>query len=307
MTTDRRRTDSVEPERVTGHYVGSRPSRAATVVRAIVLGVACLLVAVPFLMVVMTSLADAGQIGRAGGLVLIPERPSLGAYVTILSGGRVLRSVIVSVCVTIVGTLLSLLVTTMLAYALARRGLLFGRAMLFLVLLTMLFSAGLIPVYLTVRALGLLDTYAALVLPVLVSAFNTVVMRSFFMALPEELTDSARIDGASELRIFVEIMIPLSKPILAAIGLFYAVGYWNSWFSALLYLNDPAMHPVQLVMRTYLVNRADIPVEALSEFLPPQPALQMAILVISLVPIACVYPFLQKYFTKGVLTGAVKG
>ena len=142
----------------------------------------------------------------------------------------------------------------------------------------------------------------------MISAFNVVVLRAFFGALPRELIESARVDGAGELRIFTSIVLPLSKAVLAVIGLFYAVGYWNAFFNALLYINDTTLWPLQLVLRTYVINDTQLGMAELGlENLPPQAAIQMAILVISIVPILIIYPFLQRHFAKGVLTGAVKG
>ncbi|HIT75524.1 MAG TPA: carbohydrate ABC transporter permease [Candidatus Avipropionibacterium avicola] len=260
-------------------------------------------------MVISTSLADPVQIGRGGGLVMWPENPTLEAYRAIFSGGQVTRALWISAFVTIVGTFVSLLVTSMLAYALSRSQMIFNRLILMGVLLTMLFSAGMIPLYLTVKGFGLLNSLWSLIIPVCVSAFNCIVMRQFFQNLPDDLTEAASIDGASEMRIFFSIILPLSKPIMAAIGLFYAVAYWNTFFSALLYINDQEKYPIQLVLRQYLINnqQVGVDIDLAGELPPPQPALQMAILVVSLIPIACVYPFLQKHFTKGMLTGAVKG
>jgi multiple sugar transport system permease protein/putative aldouronate transport system permease protein len=161
-----------------------------------------------------------------------------------------------------------------------------------------------------VKQFGLLDSYWALILPTALSAFNVIVMRSFFMAIPQELLESARIDGAGDFAVFWRIVLPLSKAVLADIGLFYAVGYWNAFFNALLYINDTAKWPLQLVLRTYVINNAQLggaDLGASADALPPQASIQMAILVVSIVPILIVYPFLQRHFAKGVLTGAVKG
>ena len=291
----------------TGLYVGHRPVWYMEAIKVVVLVICCLAVIGPFVMVVATSFADPVQIGRSGGLVLWPENPTLEAYQVIFAGGQVTQALGVSGFVTIVGTMLSLLLTSLLAYALSRTQMLFSKFLLMGVLLTMLFSAGMIPLYLTVKSFNLLDSVWSLIIPTSVSAFNVIVMRQFFQNLPAELTEAASIDGASELRIYWSIILPLSKPIMAAIGLFYAVAYWNTFFSALLYINDTEKWPIQLVLRQYLVNNQQVSVEMAGEIPPPQPALQMAILVIALIPIACVYPFLQKHFTKGVLTGAVKG
>lgn len=294
----------------TGLYVGSRPHPLVEALKMIVLGICCLFVIGPFVMVISTSLADPTQIGRGGGLVMWPTNPTLDAYKVIFTNGQVTRALGVSAFVTIVGTLIALVVTAMLAYALSRRHMLFNRLILMFVLLTLLFSAGIIPLYLTVKTFGLLNSLWSLILPVSVSAFNVIVMRAFFQNLPSELPEAAVVDGASEMRILWSIILPLSKPIMAAIGLFYAVNLWNTFFSALLYIDDQKKWPIQLVLRQYLINNAEVGVEGpdiAGGAMPPQPALQMAILVISLIPIVCVYPFLQKHFTKGVLTGAVKG
>lgn len=290
--------------------VGSRSHPLVESLKVLVLLLCCVVVAGPFIMVVATSFADNDQIAREGGMVLFPERPSLEAYRAILGGGRVTAALLNSIFVTVVGTLLALAVTSLLAYALSRRDLAFGRFLLMSVLATMLFSAGIIPLYLTVKSFGLLDSLWSLIVPVCVSAFNVIVMRAFFQGLPRELTEAAVIDGASEWKVFTRIVLPLSKPILAAIGLFYAVGFWNAFFSALLYLNDVSKYPITLVLREFLVNNAQLrgdDIQVAGDIPPPQPAMQMAILVIALLPIAVVYPFLQKHFTRGVLTGAVKG
>ena len=199
--------------------------------------------------------------------------------------------------------------TTAMAYGLSRRvrGM---RPILFLVLFTMLFVPGIIPSYLVVKQLGLLNTYAALILPVMINAFNLVILRQFFMDIPQDLTDSARIDGAGDLRILRYIIVPLSKPVIAVVGLFYAVSYWNSFFTALLYLNNNDSWPLQMIVRLYVLQGAFSGGAAYasgdSTPLVPQ-SLQMAVVVIATIPIVLVYPFLQRYFTSGVLTGAIKG
>jgi ABC-type glycerol-3-phosphate transport system permease component len=173
----------------------------------------------------------------------------------------------------------------------------------------MLFSAGIIPSYLLVRGVGLLNNYFALIVPGVISAFNMVVIRNFFMNIPQELIDAARIDGAGELQILWRLVIPLSKAVLAVIALFYGVGYWNSFFEALLYLNNPNMWPVQLILRQYVLQGEPLPggvVEQSQVHLTPE-TIQMTVLVLATVPILLVYPFLQRFFTKGVLTGAIKG
>jgi putative aldouronate transport system permease protein len=287
-----------------------RPNPFFIVVRTIVLILCCAVVVVPFVAVVSTSISTQKAITAAGGFVLFPTDVSFAAYQAVLSGGVVTRAMIISIGITVVGTLLSLITTIGLAYSLSRPGSLAHKPMLLLTLFTLLFSPGMIPMYLLVKELGLIDSYASLILPVLINAFNVIVMRSFFLEIPAELTESAKIDGAGEFRILREIVTPLSKAVIAVIGLFYAVSYWNSFFSALLYMNSTDKWPLQLVLRTFIVNETPIGTDEISAgtaALPPQLSIQMAILVLSIIPILLVYPFLQKHFAKGLMIGAVKG
>lgn len=286
-----------------------KPNPVVQAVKFIALLISVLLVIVPFWSVIATSFADQKTINESGGgMVLWPGSASFAAYQAILSGGVVTRALIISIAITVIGTLLSLAATAGLAYWLSRRGSYGSKPMLMLVLGALLFSPGLIPSYLVVKQFNLLDSWWSLILPVLVNAFNVIVMRAFFQELPRELFESAEIDGASSATILVKIVLPLSKAVLAVIGLFYAVSYWNAFFNALLYINDTTLWPLQLVLRTYVINDTQLGMAELGvEHLPPQAAIQMAILVISIVPILVVYPFLQRHFAKGVLTGAVKG
>ncbi len=203
-----------------------------------------------------------------------------------------------------------MLMTVTMAYGLSRPSVPGSRLVLVLVLGTLLFSAGLIPNYLVVRQLGLIDTYGSLVLPGAISAFNLVVLRQFFMNLPAELLESARIDGASDLWILLRIVLPLSKPVLAVVALFYSVAHWNDFFAATLYLNDAHKWPIQLVLRQYVLQGGALTNAVASDpnqSPPPAQTIQMAVVVIGTAPILIVYPFLQRSFTRGVLTGAIKG
>jgi ABC-type glycerol-3-phosphate transport system permease component len=287
-----------------------RPSRAQLTAKAIVLGMIVVAVLYPFLSVISTSLASQQDVDQGGGLVLVPLHPSLDAYLSIFQGGVISHAIMVSLGITTLGTLLSMLVTTGLAYGLSRP--VVGRKpLLMLALLSLLFQPGIIPSYLVVKQLGLLNTYASLIVPVLLNGFNLVVMRQFFLEIPHELIDSARIDGAGELRILLQIVLPLSGAVLAVVALLYAVFYWNAFFQALLYLQDSAMWPLQLVLRQYVIQGSPLPgVTAYSApggSPPPTQSIQMAVVVVATLPILVVYPFLQRYFTKGVLTGAIKG
>ncbi len=286
-----------------------KPRALTQVAKAVALGISVLLVVIPFWSVIATSLADQQTINDSGGgMVMWPRGVSLAAYETVLSGGVVTRAVLISVGVTVVGTLLSLAATAGLAYWLSRPGALAAKPMLMLVLGAVLFSPGLIPSYLVVKEFHLLDSLWSLILPVLVNAFNVIVMRAFFQELPKELFESAAIDGVGAATTLFRIVLPLSKAVLAVIGLFYAVAYWNAFFNALLYIQSSEKWPMALVLRTYVVNQTTIGGDqGATEALPPQLPLQMAILVIAIVPILLVYPFLQRHFAKGVMIGAVKG
>src|SRR5690242_2271226 len=270
------------------------PGRLESVVKAIFLTAICLVVIVPFIGVVSTSLASPDEVIKAGGFVLLPTHGiDWSSYRSILSGGTVTQALLVSGFITAVGTAIALFLTCTLGWALSRRGSVGNKPLLLLVLISLLFNPGLIPSYLVVQQFGLLDSLWAVILPVSVSAFNVIVVRAYFVGLPAEVLDSARIDGASEWKLFWYIGLPLSKAVVAVVGLFYGVGYWNSFFGALLYLNDSSKWPLQLVLRTYVLNGVEIGAQdlgAAGEALARQTSIQMAILMISIVPILCVYP-----------------
>jgi putative aldouronate transport system permease protein len=283
---------------------------AASGLKAVVVLLIVVLIIAPFLYVVEVSLLTNKEVLQTGGMDLLPRHLAFSAYQEILSGIVVQRALLVSIGITVVGTALSLLATIALAFGLSRPGVPFRRVILVLILLTFLFTPGLIPSYLMVKQLGLLNTYGSLIFPGLISTFNFVVMRNFFMNIPQDLLDSAYLDGANAFAVLRLITIPLSKAVIAVIGLFYAVGYWNSFFNALLYLNDASKWPIQLVLQQYVIQGTNLPSDAAvvaeAAVQAPSAALQMAIVVVAMIPILVVYPFLQRYFTSGVLTGAIK-
>ncbi|MDT0396016.1 MULTISPECIES: carbohydrate ABC transporter permease [Streptomyces] len=285
------------------------PSRTGLAGKGLVLFLACLAILFPLWIVVVTSLSTRKAIDEAGGLVMIPTDITFVAYQELLSGGQVTRAALVSIGVTLVGTLFSMTVSVLCAYGLSRSGSLGHRWILMVLLATMFFSAGLIPTYLLVQSLGLTDSYLALILPSAISVFNILVLRGFFMGISQELIDSARIDGAGDVRILRQIVLPLSRAVVAVITLFYAVGYWSAWFNASLYLNDQDMLPLQNVM-IQLVQKQEAPVglgQAIKTGELSGLAVQMAVMVMALLPVAVLSPFVQKHFKKGMLTGAVKG
>ncbi|MFF9126224.1 carbohydrate ABC transporter permease [Streptomyces sp. NPDC014889] len=286
-----------------------KPTGAGLAGKGLVLALACLAILFPLWIVVVTSLSSRRTIDEAGGLVMVPRGITFIAYRELLGGGQVTRAAVVSILVTLVGTLFSMTVSVLCAYGLSRTGSLGHRWILMTLLATMFFSAGLIPTYLLVQTLGLTDSYLALILPSAVSVFNILVLRGFFMNISPELIDSARIDGAGDLRILWQIVMPLSRAVLAVITLFYAVGYWSAWFNASLYLNDQSMLPLQNVM-IQLVQKQEAPVGLAQSIKTGQLsglAVQMAVMVMALLPVTVLSPFVQKHFRKGMLTGAVKG
>lgn len=285
------------------------PSKAGVAGKGLVLGIACFAILFPLWIIIVTSLQPKQTIDEAGGLVMIPKGITFIAYQELLSGGQVQRAALVSIGVTLVGTLFSMTVSVLCAYGLSRVSSLAHRWILMTLLATMFFGAGLIPTYLLVQSLGLMDTYLALILPSAVSVFNILVLRSFFMGISPELIDSARIDGAGDWRILWTIVMPLSRAVLAVIALFYAVGYWSAWFNASIYLTDQDMMPLQNVM-IQLVQKQERPVGLSAQINTGQLspiAIQMAVMVMALLPVAVLSPFVQKHFKKGMLTGAVKG
>jgi putative aldouronate transport system permease protein len=264
----------------------------------------------PFIYIIAGSFATDAELTQRA-FFLVPETFSLNAYEFILSTDRIIRSIGVSAYITITGTMVNLFFTVTMAYALARRSLMGRNTVLNLVIFSMLFGGGMIPSYLVVKELGLLDSYWALMLPGAISAFNLIIVKNFFQELPPEIEESARIDGCTELGLLWRIVLPLSKPVLATFALFYAVGHWNNFFSALLYINDPDKWPLQVMLRqiVMLSQTAAGSTSAMDpNFVqPPEQSIKMAVIVVGTVPILMVYPFLQKHFAKGVLIGSVKG
>lgn len=243
--------------------------------------------------------------------ILWPTNWAVDAYKAIFASGSFIRSIFVTIYITIVGTAVSLILTSTMAYGLTRK-VLGQRVILLMVIFTILFNAGMIPVYLIVKETGLMNTLWALIIPSAISSFNLIVIRQFFLSIPNELSEAALIDGASELRTFWSIILPLSKPALATFGLFYAVGHWNKYFEGILYLNDAAKWPIQVVLRQIVImNEAtsalgsDVMLQLENQ--PPPVTIQMAAILVATLPILLVYPFLQKHFAKGVMIGSVKG
>ena len=289
------------------------PTRLGGAVKGITLGTVLLLILGPLYTVVLTSLSPQSEISKAGGMVLVPGKLTFAAYEQLLSGGVVLRAVLVSIGITAVGTLVSTVVSVLAAYGLSRSDSFLHRPILFVFLITMFFGAGLIPTYLWVSKLGLINSYWALILPGAVSAFNVLILRNFFMAIDQSIIDAARIDGAGDWRILSKIVLPMSRAVTAVVALFYGVGYWNAFFNAMLYLRDSSKWPLQMVLRAYVL-RGQPPTGTTGTFVNvgasgavPSLAAKMAVIVLAVIPILVVYPFVQRHFTKGIIFGAIKG
>jgi putative aldouronate transport system permease protein len=261
----------------------------------------------PFIYVVAVSFSSYKD-AVSNSLLIIPLHPTLQAYSWVLQNGGVLQGLGISLFASIVGTAVSMFLTVTIAYALSRTEVPGIKVALWLVLLTLLITPSIITKYLVVRQLGMIDTLWALIIPSALNPFNVVVMRQFFLTIPSELIDSARLDGATDWHILWRIMVPLSKASLAAISLFYAVEIWNSFFEPTIYLNNPQLYPVSVILRMIVLQSTE-PVEAVlpGQTPPPDLTINMAVVVLATLPILLLYPFLQRYFTKGVLTGSIKG
>jgi putative aldouronate transport system permease protein len=268
----------------------------------IVVVVLCLF---PYLNVVAKSLSRDVAV-LAGDVFLWPVDMSLNAYRVVLGSNRFMQSLLVSVGVAAVGTVINVCLTVVIAYIVSRNGIKGGQFISFLYIFTMLFSGGLIPTYLVVRNAGLVDSLWALIIPGLVAPFNMIILRNYFHAIPDSLEESAKIDGAGNIRILLSIMVPLALPSIATIALFYAVGYWNSYFDALIYINTRSFFPLQVYLRDIIMAADPKSMNIDSLMNVAQESVQGATVVASTVPILCVYPFLQRYFVKGVMLGAVK-
>ena len=268
-----------------------------------------LVMLLPVWHVLMYSLSRA-DLALGGGLFLWPRGFSLNAYRVVLRDALIGGAYLNTIFVTVMGTFVNLVMTFLAAYPLSNRNLRWRKPIQYMIFFTMLFSGGLVPTYLLVRSLGLLDSLWSLIIPSAVSAYNIFVMRNFIESLPDSLPESARIDGASELTILLRIVVPLSKSAMAVLGLMYAVGHWNAWFNCIIYIKTTARYTLQPILRQILFTLGstsyfgfdpEMSASAMSELV------SMAVVVVATLPIIMVYPFLQKYFIKGVMLGAVKG
>ena len=264
----------------------------------------------PLWHVLMASFSVPTRIMAHRGLLFWPLGYSLEAYIQVFAHPLLARSYLNTVFYVVVGTTINLIMTFHGAYVLSRRNLYFKKHMMIMITITMFISGGLIPNYLLIVDLKLLNTPWALLLPGAIGTYNMVMMRTYFQGIPYELEESARIDGASAIRILYQIILPVSTPIIAVIGLYYGVGHWNSWYNAMLYLTNRDLYPIQLVLREILIEGSMDALEDSainSTWKAVEETLKYATIIVATVPVLCIYPFLQKYFDKGVLVGALKG
>lgn len=268
---------------------------------------------IPVFTVVMTSFVSEAEIARRGTFIIVPEEFDFSAYRMLLASGKnIIRAYKNTLFRVVAGTGLNLAVTISLAYGLSRENLKGKTALTGMVFFTMLFSGGMIPTFILVKGLGLIDSRWSMVLPGMVNTWNLLIMRNFFYAIPKSLEEAAVIDGANDVQILTKIVLPLSKASIATIGLFYAVGHWNAWFDAMLYINKTPLLPMQNILRNIITAASsigDLGAEAYNslDVVPPSQSIRAATIVITTLPILVIYPFVQKYFVKGVMVGSVKG
>lgn len=281
------------------------------------LAIALLIVLYPLIYIVSASISNPHLV-NSGEMWLLPKGVTFEGYRTLLGNSSIWRGYLNTIYYTVLGTSINLLVTLPCAYALSRDDFYGRRAFTNFMLVTMFLSGGLIPSYLLIRSLGMLNTVWALVIPGAVSVYNVVVTRTFFQTtIPREMEEAAIVDGCSDFRLFMQIVLPLSTPIIAVMALFYGVGHWNSFFSALIYLSDKSMYPLQMTLREILILQdmssntvSNVTSEMASMLYSKQQlaeVIKYGVMIVSSLPVIIVYPFLQKYFVKGMMVGSIKG
>lgn len=286
---------------------------ASEVVFQIVLALLMMLViaifVIPFLLVIGTSMVSKAEVARKG-FVFFPEHVDLSAYKMMLFDNmEVWRAYGITAFVVIIGTLVCMMVTSGYAYVVSKKEIPGRNVLIGLAFVTMVFGGGLVPTYMVVKATGLIDSLWCMIIPTAMSVWNMLILRNFFATIPASLEESALLDGAQPYQVFFRIVLPLSKPVIATISLFYAVEKWNLWFDAAIWINDAKKYPLQLVLRKYVLmsSTSELSFDLATGVKPPDLAIKSAIVVISTLPMMCIYPFIQKYFVKGVMIGSVKG
>jgi putative aldouronate transport system permease protein len=274
--------------------------------------VICAITLYPLLYVLFASFSTPEAIYKSRGILLYPVEPTLGGYQLVFKNPSILSGFRNTLVYVVLGTTLNVFLTSLGAYALSRKHLKWGKPLLLLLVFTMYFSGGLIPLFLIVKGLGLINTIWAILLPSAVSTWNLLVMRTSFMGIPDSIEESAKMDGAQDFTILFRIIIPLSLPIMAVMTLFYGVSQWNAWFYAAIFLRDRALYPLQLILREILVLNVEresvkLAMSGNMQAVEMMTLIKYAVIIVTTVPILFIYPFLQRYFVKGVMVGSIKG
>ena len=267
----------------------------------------CIIILIPLIHVVAGSFSNGMKYMAHSGLLLWPIDPTLEAYQAVMQNHNIWTGYGNTLFIVTVGTALDLLFSLVAAYVLSRKGYMLKRFFNLLVVFSMYFSGGMIPFFLVVKGVGLYNSIWSLILPTLINVFNLVIVRTAMLGVPDSLEESAQLDGAGHLTILFRIITPLIKPTVAVICLYYAVSHWNSWFNAMLFVKKREMYPLQLILREILIQNNLNSSSSGDEAYFMSETIQFATIVVATLPVLCIYPFIQKYFVKGIMVGAVKG
>ena len=268
-----------------------------------------IITAYPFLYVVMASFSDSNTFMAYNGLLWRPLNPNVRSYAAVFKNRLIYSGYMNTIFIVAAGLAINMALTSFAAYGLSRRNLYFKKPIMFLIVVTMFFSGGLMPFYLTIKSYGLYNSIWAVILPSAINTFNVIICRTSFEAMPQSLEEAAEIDGAGHLTILTRIILPVNKAVMSVIALYVVVAYWNSWFNASIFLTTKTKFPLQLILREILVENqtndmiVGVDIESVNSV---SETIKYAVIIVSTLPVLCVYPFLQKYFVKGVLVGAVK-
>ncbi len=293
--------------------MGLKPALMERITDRIIIAFLLLLViitAYPLIYVVLASISEGSALLAHSGILLKSYGIHLVAYAKVLENPGILRGYLNTFYVVFASLVVNMCITALTAYVLSRKQVLWNKAFIFIIVFTMFFNGGLIPFYLVVKGIGVMNSLWALVIPFAVNTFNLIIMRTAFQAIPDSLEESAKIDGANHFTIFSRIVIPLSMPVIAVMSFYYIVEKWNAWFYASLFLKDRELFPLQLILREILINNSTdslLGSADLSQYVEFSESIKYATIVVATLPILCLYPFIQRFFVKGVMIGALKG
>lgn len=268
-----------------------------------------IITAYPFLYVVMASFSDSNTFMAYNGLLWRPLNPNVRSYAAVFKNRLIYSGYMNTIFIVAAGLAINMALTSFAAYGLSRRNLYFKKPIMFLIVVTMFFSGGLMPFYLTIKSYGLYNSIWAVILPSAINTFNVIICRTSFESIPQSLEEAAEIDGAGHMTILTRIILPVNKAVMSVVALYVVVAYWNSWFNASIFLTTKTKFPLQLILREILVENqtndmiVGVDIESVNSV---SETIKYAVIIVSTLPVLCVYPFLQKYFVKGVLVGAVK-